>query len=216
MDHSVPNPRMPRHSTTEDIYSPRLGSQAARFGRDSRPQSSVFTNHDKPTQASMSSPAGAAAPIASDRTRSDPAWAKRYPLNLAGTPEQLNRERVIQAIELFYTTLPDDHRKLLDEIAAAELITVLQLISKVWAAKIALYMDGVEKVPTPEETAKLQELERIEHLCKHTAALTARRTEEQLNDYHAITQPYVTSDGTVIFSEPTTVNSASSWVPKAR
>jgi hypothetical protein len=132
------------------------------------------------------------------------------------SPEQLYLQRVAHAIELFYGTLPEEHRRLIQEMADAEYITALQLVSKVWAKAIAQYLQAVAQKPVREELAKLQEQGRAERVDPHVLALAAPQVADHLKDHHSLKEPYGRSEGTEVFPEPTSVLDISSWMPKKR
>jgi uncharacterized protein YdiU (UPF0061 family) len=141
------------------------------------------------------------------------------------SPEQLYLQRVAHAIELFYGTLPEEHRRLIQEMADAEYITALQLVSKVWAKEIARYLQAVAQKPTREalikqaraervapqavaqkpireELVKLQEQGRAEQVAAHVLALVAQQMADHLKDHHAIKEPYGGSEVTEVVLEP--------------
>lgn len=132
------------------------------------------------------------------------------------SPEQVYRQCVTHAVDLFYETLPDDHRRLIEEIAAAEYITVQQLVIKVWATTIARYLQAVAPAPLPEERVEFQAPRQIKRWRTQAPLLMEQPLAEQRKEPHAVKELHLKSDGTGVFPDSTNVNNASSWMPKKR
>ncbi|HVA88594.1 MAG TPA: hypothetical protein VNL71_02010 [Chloroflexota bacterium] len=61
-----------QHQPTKEVYFMRFGPPSTRFIRDDEPPSSVFTNHGRPRQVSISYPAETAGQTPPDPVQWDP------------------------------------------------------------------------------------------------------------------------------------------------